>query len=123
MGDSEAIVSAKLRTASEAVACVRLGARLAVGGFGLVGTPSVLLEALCLSQAARDLTVISNNLGSPGAGLGALLRTGAIRKAIGSYFTTNPEALDMHLAGELELEVIPQGTLAEALRAAGAGLG
>lgn len=94
-----------------------------VGGFGLVGAPLTLIDALC-EHGARDLTIISNNLGEPGGkGLSRLLSLGRIRKAIGSYFTSNPEVVAAVERGELEVELLPQGTLAEAIRAGGAGLG
>jgi 3-oxoacid CoA-transferase subunit A/3-oxoadipate CoA-transferase alpha subunit len=94
-----------------------------VGGFGLVGTPLRIIEALCEAPAAHDLTIISNNLGAPGLGLGRLLLEGRVHKAIGSFFTSNPDALTRHAAGHLEVELLPQGTLAEAIRAGGAGIG
>lgn len=112
-----------LSAAAEAVSCVRPGATLMVGGFGLVGCPLTLVEALRHHPGARELTVISNNLGEPGRGLGRLLLDGRVRKAVGSYFTTNPDVVNAHLAGRLEIDLLPQGTLAEAIRSGGAGLG
>src|SRR3954467_10951245 len=109
--------------ADEAIAeCVFDGATLMVGGFGLVGKPLTLVRALNQS-AFKDLTIISNNLGEPGKGLGETLRLGKVRRAIGSYFTTNPDVGAAVLAGRLEVTLIPQGTMSEAMRAAGAGLG
>lgn len=93
-----------------------------VGGFGLVGQPLRLVDALRNNPAATDLTVISNNLGEPGRGLGILLTDGRIRKAIGSFFTSNPDAVAAHADGHLEVELTPQGTMAEAIRAGGAGI-
>jgi 3-oxoacid CoA-transferase A subunit len=93
-----------------------------VGGFGLVGKPLRIVEALLHHTQATDLTIISNNLGEPGKGLGALLLQGRIRKAIGSYFTSNPDVVAAHQAGTLDVELTPQGTLAEAIRAGGAGI-
>jgi 3-oxoacid CoA-transferase subunit A/3-oxoadipate CoA-transferase alpha subunit len=113
----------KVRDAAEAVAAVRPGAVLMVGGFGLVGAPLTLVEALGAHPGARDLTVISNNLGEPGRGLGRLLLDGRVRKAVGSYFTSNPDVVRAHLDGSLEVELVPQGTLAESIRAGGAGIG
>jgi 3-oxoacid CoA-transferase A subunit len=110
-------------TAREAAARVNPGATVMVGGFGLVGTPLRVLEALLHVPSARELTVIANNLGEPGRGLGTLLLAGRIRKAIGSYFTSNPDALRWYADGRLEVELKPQGTLAEAIRAGGAGIG
>jgi 3-oxoacid CoA-transferase subunit A/3-oxoadipate CoA-transferase alpha subunit len=110
-------------SAEEAVSRIEDGDTVMVGGFGLVGAPLELLDALAETSAARDLTVISNNIGEPGRGLGMLLRQGRIRKAISSYFTSNPEAVAAANAGEIAYELLPQGTFAEAIRAGGAGLG
>jgi len=100
---------------------VRDGQLLAVGGFGLCGIPEALIEAL-KDSGAKDLTVISNNAGVDGFGLGKLLETRQIRKMISSYVGENKEFERQYLAGELELEFTPQGTLAERLRAGGAGI-
>ena len=97
------------------------GQLLAVGGFGLCGIPEALIEALKQS-GAKDLTVISNNAGVDGFGLGKLLATRQIKKMISSYVGENKEFERQYLAGELELEFTPQGTLAEKLRAGGAGI-
>jgi 3-oxoacid CoA-transferase subunit A/3-oxoadipate CoA-transferase alpha subunit len=113
----------RVLSAEEAVAEVVFdGATLMVGGFGLVGKPLTLVRALNASKF-KDLTIISNNLGEPGKGLGETLRLGKVRRAIGSYFTTNPDVGAAVIAGKLEVTLIPQGTMAEAMRAAGAGLG
>jgi 3-oxoacid CoA-transferase subunit A len=109
-------------SAAEALAgIVRSGQLLAVGGFGLCGIPEALIDALRAS-GAKDLTVISNNAGVDGFGLGKLLETRQIRKMISSYVGENKEFERQYLAGELELEFTPQGTLAEKLRAGGAGI-
>ena len=100
---------------------VRDGQLLAVGGFGLCGIPEALIAALRDSQV-KDLTVVSNNAGVDGFGLGQLLETRQIRKMISSYVGENKEFERQYLAGELELEFTPQGTLAERLRAGGAGI-
>ena len=100
---------------------VRDGQLLAVGGFGLCGIPEALIEAL-RDSGARDLTVISNNAGVDGFGLGKLLETRQISKMISSYVGENKEFERQYLAGELALEFTPQGTLAEKLRAGGAGI-
>ncbi len=113
----------KVRSAAEAVAAVRPGHTVMVGGFGLVGAPLTLIGALGAHPGARDLTVVSNNLGEPGRGLGRLLLEGRVRKAVGSYFTSNPDVVRAHLDGTLEVELVPQGTLAESIRAGGAGIG
>lgn len=109
-------------SAAEAVADVRDGAVVAVGGFGLSGIPQVLIAAL-LEQGASDLTIVSNNCGVDGAGLGLLLSARRIRRVIASYVGENREFARQFLAGELEVELTPQGTLAERLRAGGAGIG
>ena len=94
---------------------------LAVGGFGLCGIPEALIDAL-VASGAKGLTVISNNAGVDGFGLGKLLETRQIKKMISSYVGENKEFERQYLAGELELEFTPQGTLAERLRAGGAGI-
>jgi 3-oxoacid CoA-transferase subunit A len=109
-------------SAAEAVADVRSGSSLAVGGFGLAGIPWFLIEAL-LAQGADDLTVVSNNCGVDGAGLGLLLEQHRISRVIASYVGGNHEFARQYLAGELTVELTPQGTLAERLRAGGAGIG
>lgn len=93
-----------------------------VGGFGLAGKPMGVVEALLDNPEATDLTVISNNLGEPGKGLGQLLLAGRIKRAIGSYFTTNPDVVAAFQAGTLEIQLMPQGTMSEAIRAGGAGI-
>jgi 3-oxoacid CoA-transferase len=106
----------------QAAAMVKSGDRILVGGFGMTGNPVHLLHALA-ETGVRDLVYVANNVGEVGLGGGRLLRSGKIRKAIGSFFTSNPEAVAAAQRGELEVELLPQGTLAEALRAGGAGLG
>ncbi len=100
---------------------VRDGQLLAVGGFGLCGIPEALIDAL-KDSGVKDLTVISNNAGVDGFGLGKLLETRQITKMISSYVGENKEFERQYLAGELQLEFTPQGTLAERLRAGGAGI-
>ncbi len=100
---------------------VKSGQLLAVGGFGLCGIPEALIKAL-RDSGAKDLTVISNNAGVDGFGLGQLLLTRQIKKMISSYVGENKEFERQYLSGELELEFAPQGTLAERLRAGGAGI-
>ena len=97
------------------------GQLMAVGGFGLCGIPEALIEALKAS-GVKNLTVISNNAGVDGFGLGKLLETRQIKRMISSYVGENKEFERQYLAGELELEFTPQGTLAEKLRAGGAGI-
>ncbi|MGW5105961.1 CoA transferase subunit A [Nocardia sp. NPDC004123] len=108
-------------SASEAVADIPDGASLAVGGFGLVGVPEVLINAL-LAQGATDLETVSNNCGTSGFGLGVLLAEHRIRRTISSYVGSNDEFERQYLSGELEVELTPQGTLAERMRAGGAGI-
>jgi len=108
-------------TAAEAVADITSGSSLAVGGFGLSGIPDALIAALA-EQGADDLEVYSNNCGVDGQGLGILLERGRIRRVVASYVGENKEFARQYLAGELEVELTPQGTLAEKLRAGGAGI-
>lgn len=109
-------------SAADAVADIPSGASLAVGGFGLAGIPWFLIEAL-LDQGADDLTIVSNNCGVDGAGLGLLLESRRINRVIASYVGENKEFARQYLSGELTVELTPQGTLAERLRAGGSGLG
>jgi 3-oxoadipate CoA-transferase alpha subunit len=108
----------------EAVADIRDGSTVLVGGFGMAGMPTTLIDAL-IRQGARDLTVVSNNAGNGDTGLAALLATRRVRKVICSF----PRQVDswvfdgLYRDGAIELEVVPQGTLAERMRAAGAGIG
>src|SRR6186713_2111296 len=110
-------------SAEEAVGRIRTGDTVMVGGFGLVGAPLSLIDALVDHSDATDLTIVSNNVGEPGRGLGKLLRQGRIRRGISSYFTSNPEAVAAANTGEIEATLLPQGTFAEAIRAGGAGIG
>uniref|UniRef100_A0AAU2AF33 CoA transferase subunit A n=1 Tax=Streptomyces sp. NBC_00093 TaxID=2975649 RepID=A0AAU2AF33_9ACTN len=108
-------------SAAEAVADIPDGASLAVGGFGLSGIPDVLIRALH-AQGTTGLGVVSNNCGVDGRGLGVLLADGRIARVTGSYVGENKEFARQYLSGELEVELVPQGTLAERLRAGGAGI-
>jgi 3-oxoacid CoA-transferase subunit A len=108
-------------SAAEAVADVASGSRLAVGGFGLCGIPAVLISAL-LESGVRDLEVVSNNAGVDDWGLGLLLGAGRLRRVVASYVGENKEFARQYLAGELEVELTPQGTLAERMRAGGSGI-
>ena len=123
MGTDGTMTALALTSAEEAVAHVNSGDTVMVGGFGLVGAPLGLIDALVEHSDATDLTVVSNNIGEPGRGLGKLLRQGRIRRGISSYFTSNPEAVAAVNAGEIEATLLPQGTFAEAIRAGGAGIG
>ena len=108
-------------TAEEALAGVMDGASLAVGGFGLSGVPNVLIQAL-YATGASGLSVVSNNCGVDGGGLGILLAAGRIARVTGSYVGDNKEFARQYLSGELLVELTPQGTLAERLRAGGCGI-
>ncbi|MGE7918643.1 CoA transferase subunit A [Viridibacillus sp. NPDC093762] len=108
-------------TASEAIADIQDGMTLMVGGFGLVGIPEQLILAL-VEKEVKDLTIISNNCGIDDWGLGLLLHKKQIKKMIGSYVGENKEFERQVLSGEIEVELTPQGTLAEKIRAGGAGI-
>ncbi len=110
-----------VRGAADAVADIADGASLAVGGFGLSGIPSVLISAL-VDKGITDLEVVSNNCGVDDWGLGILLREHRIRRMVSSYVGENKEFARQYLSGELEVELTPQGTLAERLRAGGSGI-
>jgi len=108
-------------TAAEAVADIPSGAVIAAGGFGICGIPTVLIDAL-VELASIDLEIISNNCGVDGVGLGKLLQNKQVRRVVASYVGENKEFANQYLNGELEVELTPQGTLAERLRAAGVGI-
>ena len=109
-------------SAQEALGKVNTGDIIMVGGFGLVGAPLTLIQGL-VEKEVRDLTIVSNNLGEQGKGLGILLQQKKVKKAIGSYFTSNRDVGDALQRGEIEVELLPQGTLSESIRAGGAGIG
>jgi 3-oxoacid CoA-transferase subunit A len=115
------VVDKVVASAAEAVADVTSGSSLAVGGFGLCGIPSVLIQAI-LDAGVSDLEAVSNNCGVDDWGLGLLLREKRIRRMVSSYVGENKEFERQYLHGELEVELTPQGTLAERLRAGGAGI-
>lgn len=115
------MIDKQWESAAEAVADIADGSSLAVGGFGLSGNPIALIEAL-LAQGTRDLSIVSNNCGVDDWGLGVLLAARRIRKMTSSYVGENKEFERQFLSGELELELTPQGTLAEKLRAGGSGI-
>jgi 3-oxoacid CoA-transferase subunit A len=108
-------------SAADAVADIEDGASIAVGGFGLVGVPIVLIRAL-LAKGTTDLRLVSNNCGVDGWGLGELLDAGRVSRVIASYIGENKEFARRYLGGELEVELTPQGSLAERMRAGGAGI-
>ncbi|MGE5312085.1 MAG: CoA transferase subunit A [Nitrospirota bacterium] len=111
----------KQQSIGEAVSRIQSGSRIMVGGFGLAGYPEGLVEALA-TCGVRDLTIISNDLGSPGIGLGKLLTNGQIRGLIGNYYNWNPEVAKAYSDGKIQVNLVPQGTFAEAIRAAGVGI-
>jgi 3-oxoacid CoA-transferase subunit A len=115
------MINKVVASADAAVADVRDGATLVVGGFGLCGIPENLIQAL-VRRGSRDLTAVSNNCGVDDWGLGLLLRSRQIRKMVSSYVGENAEFERQFLSGELEVELVPQGTLAERMRAGGAGI-
>jgi 3-oxoacid CoA-transferase subunit A len=117
----ELMASKVYESAAKAVADIRDGATMAVGGFGLCGIPDALIAAIAESGTA-DLEVFSNNCGVDDHGLGILLALGRIRRVTASYVGENKEFARQYLAGELEVELTPQGTLAERLRAGGTGI-
>jgi len=107
--------------ADEAIRDIKDGARIMVGGFGLCGIPENLIKALA-RKGVKNLTVISNNAGVDDFGLGVLLQTRQVKKVIGTYVGENKLFEQLVLSGELELELVPQGTFAERVRAGGAGI-
>ncbi|HQR98049.1 MULTISPECIES: 3-oxoacid CoA-transferase subunit A [unclassified Polaromonas] len=118
------MINKTARSVAEALAGVRDGSTVLIGGFGTAGIPNELIDGL-IAQGAKDLTVVNNNAGNADIGLAALLKTGRVRKIICSF----PRQADSYVfdelyrTGKLELELVPQGNLAERLRAAGAGIG
>ena len=118
------MIDKQVATAAEALAGVPDGATVMIGGFGSAGQPAALIDAL-IDQGARELTVVNNNAGNGDTGLAALLKAGRVRKIVCSF----PRQADSHVfdalyrAGRIELELVPQGNLAERIRAAGAGIG
>jgi len=109
-------------TLEAAVAAIPDGASLMIGGFMAVGTPERIVDEL-VRQRKRDLTVIANDTARPGAGIGKLVTAKLVRRAIVSHIGTNPETQQKMLAGEMQVDLVPQGTLIERIRAAGFGLG
>src|SRR5437867_6004230 len=111
-----------LASAEEAAALIPVGATIMMGGFGLCGIPERLIAAL-RQRGTKDLTIISNNAGVDDFGIGVLLRNRQVRKMISTYVGENKEFERQFLAGELEVELVPQGTFSERIRAGGAGIG
>lgn len=113
--------SEKVCSIQEAVARIRSGDRIMVGSFGNSGYPEELVEAVAASPL-RELTIISNDMGSPGVGLGKFLTNGQVKALIGNYYNWNPEVAAAYNRGEIQVTLVPQGTFAEAIRAAGVGI-
>jgi len=107
---------------ADAIALIPDGASVMIGGFMGVGTPESLVDEL-VRQGKRDLTMITNDTARPGVGVGKLVRARLVKKAIASHIGTNPETQAQVIAGELEVDLVPQGTLVERIRAGGFGLG
>lgn len=112
----------KTITAKEAVSFIHDGMTLMIGGFMSNGTPEILMDAL-VEKGVRGLTVIANDSGTPGTGIGKLIEAGAVKKLIASHIGLNPLTGQLMNEGKLEVVLVPQGTLAEQIRAGGAGLG
>jgi acetate CoA/acetoacetate CoA-transferase alpha subunit len=108
--------------AEVAAAMIPDGATLLIGGFMAVGTPHRLIDAL-VRRGARDLTLVANDTAMPGKGVGKLITAGAVRRLVASHIGLNPETQAKMIAGEIEVELVPQGTLVERIRAGGVGLG
>lgn len=111
----------KLVTAKEAIDKIKDGSSIMIGGFGLRGCPDSLVDEL-VASGKKKLTIVSNDLGSPNEGLGRLMTNGQIEGLVGSYYNWNPEAIDAYNQGIINVTLVPQGTLAESIRAAGCGI-
>lgn len=111
----------KLMKADEAISKVKDGDVIMVGGFGLRGCPDDLIDALVRSNK-KDLTIISNDLGAPGEGLGKLLANKQIKALIGNYYNWNPDVAQAYNEGKIDVKLVPQGTFAESIRAGGVGI-
>ena len=114
----------KIISLDEAVSHIKSGSRVMIGGFGNIGVPHTMIDKIAEKpDEIKDLTIIATDLGTPNKGLGRLVHNRQIKKTIGSYFSYNAEAVKDYFEGRLELELIPQGNLAECVRAGGAGIG
>ncbi|MHC1760745.1 MAG: CoA transferase subunit A [Negativicutes bacterium] len=111
----------KITTIEQAIAKIKDGDRIMVGGFGLRGCPDDLIDALVAANK-KNLTIISNDMGSSGVGLGKLLANDQVKALIGNYYSWNPDVADAKNAGKITVTLVPQGTLAESIRAAGFGI-
>ncbi|WZL73607.1 acetate CoA-transferase subunit alpha [Clostridiaceae bacterium 35-E11] len=112
----------KIRTIDEAMDLIKDGMTIMIGGFMAAGTPEAFMDAL-VAKGVKDLTIIANDTGYPDRGIGKLISNKQVKKVVASHIGLNPETGRQMNAGELEVELVPQGTLAERVRAAGAGLG
>lgn len=108
--------------ADAAAALIHDGATVLIGGFMAVGSPHRMIDAL-IRRGARDLTIVANDSGMPGKGIGKLISAGAVRRLVASHIGLNPETQARMMSGEIEVELVPQGTLVERIRAGGYGLG
>ncbi len=113
--------ASKLMSLEQAMAKIKDGDRILVGGFGLRGCPDDLVDALVAANK-KELTIISNDLGAPGVGLGKLLSNNQVKELIGNYYTWNPDVAAARNAGKIKVTLIPQGSFAESIRAAGCGI-
>jgi 3-oxoacid CoA-transferase subunit A len=113
--------SNKIRNAKDAISMIKPGSTILVGGFGRAGVPEYLIETLAES-GINGLTIASNDLGSPGVGLGKLLTNNQVKALIGTYYNWNPEVAKAYNEGRIDVILVPQGTFAEAIRAAGVGI-
>ncbi|MBP2638655.1 MAG: scoA [Firmicutes bacterium] len=113
---------AKIKTLHEVLNDLKSNSSIMIGGFGNIGNPKAMIDLIADSDLF-GLTIIANDLGTPNVGLGRLVTKRKISKAIGTYFTYNPEAAQLYFEGKLDLEMVPQGTFAEAIRAGGCGIG
>jgi acetate CoA/acetoacetate CoA-transferase alpha subunit len=116
------MVKSKVKSTNEAVACIQDGAVIMVGGFMTCGTSELLIDAL-IKKGVKNLTVICNDAGWPGKGTGKLIQNGNVKKLIATHVGLNPEVAERMNNGSLEVILVPQGSLAERIRAAGSGLG
>jgi 3-oxoadipate CoA-transferase, alpha subunit len=118
------MIDKRVQSIAEALAGIADGSTILVGGFGSVGQPDALIEGL-IEQGARDLVVVANNAGAGHVGLAKLLEAGRVRRIVCSFPRSSGSVVfeELYRAGKIELEIVPQGTLAERLRAAGAGIG
>src|SRR5689334_3361201 len=116
------MINKQVATAAEALAGVKDGSTVLVGGFGQVGHPLALIDGL-IEQGAKDLTIVCNNAGVGQSGLPRLMKLGRMRKIVCSFPRTAKVFSELYAAGKIELEIVPQGTLAERIRAGGAGVG